>query len=139
MEHQRGRIFFFPSLLILTAIALLVGSVSRDGFWRGAIVVVLLWWAYNDWKLRLEKERDQRLVAENAPELIGKNFGEAAAYTLGALDKFMATASPFAQRLFADALLKQQAEWSRQGQPMPIWATLRLLRQVESHVASAHQ
>ena len=79
-----------------------------------------------------EEAEDQRLTAEHAPELVGKSFVEASAYTLDAIDKFKANSALVLQQAFHDALQKHQAEWQTRGRPMPAWAILGLLRRMET-------
>ena len=82
---------------------------------------------------RLAEEAEaQSLIAEHAPELVGKSFVEASAYTLEAIDKFKANSALVLQQAFHDVLQKHQAEWQDHGRPMPAWAILGLLRRMET-------
>lgn len=128
----------FSLALGVVAVGLVIYGYSRDGFGLGALAVFFLWWADNDRKQSGAKERENQLIAENVPELVGKDFVHASTYILDAIDKFKAGASANAQQRFFDALTQHQAEWTRHGTPMPQWATLKLLREVETEFSNVN-
>jgi hypothetical protein len=72
------------------------------------------------------------VIAEYAPELVGKDFVQSAACALQAIEAFKSTADLSTRLRFAEALSEQQAQWTARGEPMPVWATLKLLREHES-------
>ncbi|MFD2274811.1 hypothetical protein ACFS07_36600 [Undibacterium arcticum] len=118
----------FPMVLGVTAAGILVFGYARGGFWLGALAVFLIWWADNDRKRLSGRMREEELIAANAPELVGKDFVEAGAYILQAIDTFKSSTPAAAQQRFTEALAQEQAEWAGRGTPMPLWATLALLR-----------
>jgi hypothetical protein len=117
---------------LVVAIGVAAYGLSRESFWLGALAVILLWWADNDRKRSRERDREEQLVAEFAPELKGMSFVEASKYILDAADRFKASATPALRQRFADMLAEHQAEWNKRGQPMPLWASLQLLRTLEA-------
>jgi len=62
------------NLLRAIALGVAIYGVSRAGFWLGALVLFLLWWAENDARSVAAREREQLRIAEHAPELAGMDF-----------------------------------------------------------------
>ena len=129
---MKKRVPLFSVALLVLAAAIAIYAFERSGFWLGAFAMFLLWWADNDRKQTARRMREALLIAEVAPELVGKEFVEASAYTLEEIDRFNAKATPDAKKAFYDALSASLAAWTRCGETMPIWATLPLLRRVET-------
>ena len=127
----------FAIALFIASLGLLAYAYDRSGFWFGASAVFLLWWADNDRKQLRAKRREETLVEQFAPELMGKSFTEASAYIITALNNFKSSASPAVFQSFSAALAAHQAEWAGRGTPMPQWATMRLLREFEASHSNA--
>lgn len=121
-----------PIVLVAASAALLLYAYDEPGLWKGALAIFLLWWADNDRKQVRAQQQEQQLIAEHAPELAGKDFVQSAAYVLEAIEAFKNRADPSARLRFAEALSEQQAQWAARGEPMPVWATLKLLREHKS-------
>lgn len=122
----------FSTMLLTGCAVLLVIGFANAAFWQGALAVFLLWWADNDRKQARVRERDQKLIAAHAPELVGKDFVQSAAYVLEAIEAHRQRADLVSRLKLAKTLAEQQAQWAAQGEPMPPWATLKLLRELES-------
>jgi hypothetical protein len=122
----------FALVLAMAAVAIGVYGYLSSSFGLGVLAMFLLWWADNDRKQSREQRREEQLIAKFAPELSGMSSTDASKYILEAVDKFRERAAPASTQRFADLLAEQQSEWEKRGRPMPQWATLELLRKVET-------
>ena len=122
----------YPFVLALVALVIAINGYSRDGFWYGAGAMFFVWWFRNAWETRNSNFREERLIAAYAPELVGKDFVAASAYVLAAIDRFNAVATTSYRKAFVIELDKEHELWRRQGKEVTPWATLSVLRRVET-------
>ncbi len=84
----------------------------------------------------VDLSNDERLIAENAPELSGMGFVKGAAFVLEQIDEFNKTATEAHSIELAGRLLASNRSWEADGLAMPYWGNLVVLRRLQADIKS---
>jgi len=91
------------------------------------------WWRENRERAAairrsLEINDDQKLIAQQVPELAGMTEVEGMAYVLRQIDEWNQTCTPEQAATFVGRLLASNKSWKAEGLTMPYWGNLWVLR-----------
>lgn len=80
---------------------------------------------------------DQALIAEQAPELVGKSDVEGMAYVLEKIQEWNEICTPEEAATFASRLKASQDSFTAEGLTMPYWGNLVVLRRYQAEIGRA--
>lgn len=128
------------ALLFFGLILLALATFSVVPFWV-LLVFGAGWLAYSGHESRKvmnEKERrEQELIAQEAPELLGMDFVTQTTFMLKAADEFAATASPEDKQRYVNEVQKTEAAFEAQRKTMPAWCCFVIMRTIQSESAES--
>jgi hypothetical protein len=85
-------------------------------------------------RLSVKLNTDQKLIAEQTPELLGKSDVEGMAYVLEQIKEWNKVCTPDQAASFAARLKASNEAWAQEGLTMPYWGNLWVLRSFQTEL-----
>lgn len=117
--------------------AILVALVVGDAIPSWVLLIFGAGWlayaGHASRKLRKDEEdREQQLIVQEAPELLGMDFVTRATFMMKTAEEFAANTSPEDKQRYADAVRESKALFEEQNKVMPAWICFVTMRKIQS-------